>query len=71
MLGPLAADLAGNRVRRVRGIVNGTTNFILSAMTDEAAPLEYADALAEAQRLGYAEADPTADLEGSTRSTSW
>ena len=64
VLGPLAADLAANRVRRVRGIVNGTTNFILTAMTDEAAPLEYADALAEAQRLGYAEADPTADVEG-------
>jgi homoserine dehydrogenase len=64
VLGPLASDLAANRVRRVRGIVNGTTNFILSAMTDETAPLEYADALAEAQRLGYAEADPTADVEG-------
>jgi homoserine dehydrogenase len=64
VLGPLAADLAGNRVWRVRGIVNGTTNFILSAMTDETAPLDYAEALAEAQRLGYAEADPTADVEG-------
>jgi homoserine dehydrogenase len=64
VLGPLAADLAANRVRRVRGIVNGTTNFILTAMTHETAPLEYADALAEAQRLGYAEADPTADVEG-------
>jgi homoserine dehydrogenase len=64
VLGPLAADLAGNRIERVRGIVNGTTNFILSAMTDEAAPLDYAEALAEAQRLGYAEADPAGDVEG-------
>jgi hypothetical protein len=57
VLGPLATDLAGNRVTRVRGIVNGTTNFILSAMTDEDDPVEFAAALAEAQRLGYAEAD--------------
>ena len=64
VLGPLAADLAANRVQRVRGIVNGTTNFILSAMTDEANPLDYAAALAEAQRLGYAEADPSGDIEG-------
>ncbi len=64
VLGPLATDLAANRIRRVRGIVNGTTNFILTAMTDGTAPREYADALAEAQRLGYAEADPTADVEG-------
>jgi len=64
VLGPLAADLAANRVERVRGIVNGTTNFILTAMTDETAPMEYAAALAEAQRLGYAEADPSGDVEG-------
>jgi homoserine dehydrogenase len=64
VLGPLAAELAGNDVRRVRGIVNGTTNYILTAMTDEAAPMDDAAALAEAQRLGYAEADPTADVEG-------
>jgi homoserine dehydrogenase len=64
ILGPLATDLAANRIRRVRGIVNGTTNFMLSAMTDATAPLDYAAALAEAQRLGYAEADPTADVEG-------
>ena len=48
----------------MRGIVNGTTNFILSAMTDETAPLDFAAALAEAQRLGYAEADPSGDIEG-------
>jgi homoserine dehydrogenase len=64
VLGPLAGDLAGNRVTRVRGIINGTTNFILSAMTDPDAPLDYASALAEAQRLGYAEADPSGDVEG-------
>ncbi len=64
VLGPLAGDLAANRIGRVRGIVNGTTNFILSAMTDEEAPLEYAAALAEAQRLGYAESDPSGDVEG-------
>jgi len=64
VLGPLASDLAGNRIERVRGIVNGTTNFILTAMTDDTAPLEYDEALAEAQRLGYAEADPSGDVEG-------
>ena len=64
VLGPLASDLAGNRIERVRGIVNGTTNYILSAMTDEDDPLDYATALAEAQRLGYAEADPAGDVEG-------
>ena len=64
VLGPLASDLAANRVQRVRGIVNGTTNFILSSMTNEAAPLDFAAALAEAQRLGYAEADPSGDIEG-------
>ena len=64
VLGPLASDLAANRVERVRGIVNGTTNFILTSMTDEADPKDYATALAEAQRLGYAEADPSGDVEG-------
>ncbi|MFL5644023.1 MAG: homoserine dehydrogenase [Chloroflexota bacterium] len=64
VLGPLASDLAGNRVERVRGIVNGTTNFILTAMTDETTPLDYEAALAEAQRRGYAEADPSGDVEG-------
>jgi len=64
VLGPLATDLAGNRIERVRGIVNGTTNFMLSSMTDDSNPLDYAAALAEAQRLGYAEADPSGDVEG-------
>ncbi|MFD4292112.1 homoserine dehydrogenase [Rhodococcus sp. NPDC058505] len=59
---PLTQSLAGDRVVRVAGIVNGTTNFILSAMDETGA--DYADTLAEAGRLGYAEADPTADVEG-------
>jgi homoserine dehydrogenase len=58
----LRTSLIGERIQRVMGIVNGTTNFILSAMTQQGA--DYADVLAEAQRLGYAEADPTADVEG-------
>ncbi|MDP6213757.1 MAG: homoserine dehydrogenase, partial [Acidimicrobiales bacterium] len=59
---PLRESLAGEPIERVMGIVNGTTNFILSRMTDDGA--SYADALAEAQDLGYAESDPTADVEG-------
>lgn len=55
-------SLRGEPVYRVMGIINGTTNFILSKMTDEGA--DYADVLAEAQRLGFAESDPTADVEG-------
>ncbi|HEY8868068.1 MAG TPA: homoserine dehydrogenase [Candidatus Limnocylindrales bacterium] len=62
ILGPLAADLAANEVSRIRGIVNGTTNVILSAMTDEGRA--YGDALADAQAMGYAEADPSGDVEG-------
>lgn len=58
----LRESLAGDRITKVIGIVNGTTNFILDAMDSQG--LGYADALAEAQRLGYAEADPTADVEG-------
>ncbi len=59
---PLWESLAGERVTRVMGIVNGTTNYILSRMSDDG--LEFAEALAEAQALGYAEADPTADVSG-------
>ena len=59
---PLRESLAGDRVRRILGILNGTTNYILTKMTEEG--VEFADALAEAQRLGYAEADPTADVGG-------
>ena len=59
---PLRDSLAGDRVRRILGIVNGTTNFILDRMDTWGDDLD--DALAEATRLGYAEADPTADIEG-------
>lgn len=62
ILGPLAVDLAANEIRRVRGIVNGTTNFLLTLMTEAGRP--YASALEEAQMLGYAETDPTGDVEG-------
>jgi homoserine dehydrogenase len=62
VLGPLAADLAANHVTRVRGIVNGTTNYILSAMARDGRP--YPEVLADAQALGYAEADPAGDVEG-------
>ena len=62
LIRPLRESLAGDRIRRVMGIVNGTTNYILTAMTDGGA--SFADALAEAQRLGFAESDPTADVEG-------
>lgn len=56
-----ATALVGNEVRKIRGILNGTSNFILSKMDQG---MTFDDALAEAQRLGYAEADPTADVEG-------
>jgi homoserine dehydrogenase len=59
---PLKQSLGGNRIQRVSGIINGTTNYILSRMTDEGA--DYRAVLADAQRLGYAEADPAADVEG-------
>ena len=59
---PLRDSLAGDRVQRIMGIVNGTTNYILDRMDTEGA--EFADVLVDAQRLGYAEADPTADVEG-------
>ncbi len=62
LLRPLGDSLAGDRVRRVLGIVNGTTNYILTRMDEEGA--DYAEVLADAQRLGYAEADPTADVGG-------
>jgi homoserine dehydrogenase len=62
LIRPLRESLAGDRIRRVMGIVNGTTNYILTRMTDDGA--SFADALAEAQRLGFAETDPTADVEG-------
>jgi homoserine dehydrogenase len=62
ILSPLAADLAANTVSRVRGIVNGTTNFILTSMGEFGR--SYDEVLAEAQANGYAEADPRGDVEG-------
>jgi homoserine dehydrogenase len=59
---PLKQSLGGNRIQRVSGIINGTTNYILSRMADEGAA--YEAVLADAQRLGYAEADPAADVQG-------
>jgi len=59
---PLTQSLAGDTVLRVAGIVNGTTNYILSEMASTG--VDYASALADASALGYAEADPTADVEG-------
>ena len=58
----LRESLRGEPITRVMGIINGTTNFILTKMTEEGAA--YAEVLAEAQALGYAERDPTADVEG-------
>jgi homoserine dehydrogenase len=66
VLGPLAGELAANRIDRVRGIVNGTTNYILSAMAADGRP--YGEVLAAAQAAGYAEADPAGDVEGADAS---
>ncbi|MEK6648470.1 MAG: homoserine dehydrogenase [Actinomycetota bacterium] len=62
ILRPLRESLVGDHVKRIMGIVNGTTNFILTRMDEEGRP--FGEVLAEAQALGYAEADPTADIEG-------
>jgi len=62
LLRPLRESLAGERITRVMGIVNGTTNYVLTRMTEEGST--FAAAVAEAQELGYAERDPTADVEG-------
>lgn len=62
IISPLKNSLAANEISEVMGIVNGTTNFILSKMTEEG--MNYDEALREATALGYAEADPTADVEG-------
>jgi homoserine dehydrogenase len=62
LIRPLRESLRGEPLTRVMGILNGTTNFILTKMSEEGA--EYGEALAEAQELGYAERDPTADVEG-------
>ena len=62
LIRPLRESLRGEPVSRVLGILNGTTNYILTKMSEEGA--EYGEALAEAQELGFAERDPTADVEG-------
>jgi homoserine dehydrogenase len=62
LIRPIAESLAGEDIRRVMGIVNGTTNYILTRMTEEGGSFD--DILADAQRLGYAEADPSADVDG-------
>jgi homoserine dehydrogenase len=62
ILGPLAGELAANEVTEIKGIVNGTTNYILTAMADEGRG--YAETLEAAQAAGYAEADPSGDVEG-------
>ncbi|MGH9280231.1 MAG: homoserine dehydrogenase [Acidimicrobiales bacterium] len=62
LIRPLRESLAGDRLRRIMGIVNGTTNFMLTRMSEQGQT--YGEALAEAQTLGYAERDPTADVEG-------
>jgi homoserine dehydrogenase len=62
VLGPLVWDLGANRVTSLRGILNGTTNHILSTMASDAR--DYEDVLREAQAAGYAEADPSSDVEG-------
>ena len=59
---PLKTCLAANKIQEVMGIVNGTTNYILTKMTNEGR--DFAEALAQAQKAGYAEADPTSDIEG-------
>ena len=62
ILRPLRESIVGDHVHRVMGIVNGTTNYILTKMDEEGS--DFASALKEAQRLGFAEADPSADVEG-------
>lgn len=62
LLRPLRESLSGDKITRVLGIVNGTTNYMLTKMSEGEA--DFHEVLAEAQRLGYAEADPTADVEG-------
>jgi homoserine dehydrogenase len=62
IIAPLKQSLAGNRIQQIIGILNGTTNYILTKMSREGR--DFNDVLAEAQQLGYAESDPTADVEG-------
>ena len=62
LIAPLKESLSGERIGRLLGIVNGTTNYVLTRMSEDGSTFD--EALADAQRLGYAEADPTADVEG-------
>lgn len=62
IISPLKQSLAGNRIQQVIGILNGTTNYILTKMSQEGR--SFGDVLAEAQKLGYAESDPSADVDG-------
>ena len=66
---PLKQSMAGNNITEIIGIVNGTTNYILTKMTEEG--MDFADALKKAQELGFAEADPTADVEGLDAGRKW
>ncbi|MDD2485792.1 MAG: homoserine dehydrogenase [bacterium] len=62
IIGPLKSSLVANRIEKILGIVNGTTNYILTSMSSEGK--DFADVLQEAQAMGYAEADPTSDVDG-------
>ena len=62
VIGVLARDMAANEITSIKGIINGTTNYILTKMESEG--WSYEQALAEAQKIGYAEADPRSDVEG-------
>ena len=69
ILRTLVNSLASDKVTKVLGVVNGTSNFMMTKMVEEG--WTYEDALAEAQRLGYAESDPTNDVEGIDAATRW
>ena len=62
LIRPMTVDLASNKIKKINGILNGTTNYIITSMRD--AGVSFEDALTEAQKLGYAEANPAADVEG-------
>lgn len=62
LIRPMTVDLASNKIKKINGILNGTTNYIITSMRDSGVTFE--DALREAQRMGYAEANPEADVEG-------
>src|SRR5437879_4469321 len=62
IIAPLKRDLLANRILAIAAIINGTTNYILTAMSRDAA--DFGETLAQAQQLGYAEADPVNDVEG-------